>query len=95
MVSPEVLRNIAYDIIVCHTDTPRDFSAVNFIRASAGIDISDTRETNIQKLLTYYILETEDELIEYLKAQGFELDDVIAKETITLSSIGDVITKHM
>ena len=45
--------------------------------------------------MTYYILETEDELIEYLKAQGFELDDVIAKETITLSSIGDVITKHI
>lgn len=95
MVSPEVIRNIAYDIIVCHTDTPKDFSAVNFIRASAGIDISDSRDVNIQKLLTYYILETENELEEYLKAQGFELDDVIAKESLTLSSIGDVITKHI
>lgn len=95
MVNPEVLRNIAYDIIVCHTDTPKDFSAVNFIRASAGIDISDNKKSNIQKLLTYYILETEDDLIEYLKTQGLELDDVIAKETITLSSIGDVITKHI
>ena len=95
MVSPEVLRNIAYDIIVCHTDTPKDFSAVNFIRASAGIDISDNRDVNIRKLLTYYILETENELEEFLKTQGFELDDVIAKETLTLSSIGDVITKHI
>lgn len=95
MVSPEVLRNIAFDIIVCHADTPKDFSAVNFIRASAGIDISDTRDTNIQKLLTYYILDSEDDLIEYLRAQDYELDDVISKETLTLSSIGDVITKYL
>ena len=95
MVSPEVLRNIAYDIIVCHTDTPKDFSAVNFIRAGADIDISDNRNVNIQKLLNYYILDSEDDLIEYLKTQGFELDDVIAKETDTLSSIGGVVTKHI
>lgn len=95
MVSPEVLRNIAYDIIVCHADTPTDFSAVNFIRASAGIDISDSRDVNIRKLLTYYILDTENDLEEYLKSQGLNLDDVIAKATLTLSSIGDVITKHI
>ncbi len=95
MVSPEALRNIAYDIIVCHTDTPKDFSAVNFIRASAGIDINDSREANVNKLLSYYIFETEEELNEYLHSQGFELDDVIAKETLTLSTIGDVITKHI
>ncbi len=95
MVSPEALRNIAYDIIVCHTDTPKDFSAVNFIRASAGIDINDSRQVNIDKLLTYYICETEDDLIEYLQSQGFELEDVIARESLTLSTIGDVITKHI
>lgn len=95
MVSPEALRNIAYDIIVCHTDTPKDFSAVNFIRASAGIDIADSRERNVDKLLNYYILETEADLKEYLKGEGFELDDVISKEILTLSSIGDVITKHI
>lgn len=95
MVSPEALRNIAYDIIVCHTDTPKDFSAINFIRASAGIDISDSRESNIDKLLMYYILETEEDLVEYLKGQGFDLEDVISKETLTLSTIGDVITKHI
>lgn len=95
MVSAEALRNIAYDIIVCHTDTPKDFSAVNFIRASAGIDISDPRDVNIDKLLSYYILEDETELNEHLKSQGFELDDVINREILTLSSIGDVITKHI
>ena len=95
MVNPEDLRNIAYDIIVCHTDTPKDFSAVNFIRASAGIDLAESRATNIDKLLTYYILDSEEELVEYIKTQGFELEDVISREILTLSSIGDVITKHI
>lgn len=95
MVSSEVLRNIAYDIIVCHTDTPKDFTAANFIRATAGIDIADLREVNIEKLMSYYICETFDDLNNYLKDQGLELDDVISRETHTLSTIGDVITKHI
>ena len=95
MVSPEVLRNITYDIIVCHTDTPKDFGAVNFIRASVGIDISDSREENIDKLLNYYILESEQELSTYLASQGFDLEDIVSKEVLTLSSIGDVISKHI
>lgn len=95
MVSPEALRNIAYDIIVCHSDTPKDFSAINFIRASAGIDIDLDKEENIEKLLDFYILDNVDELRQYLKEQGFELEDVISKEILTLSTIGDVITKHI
>lgn len=95
MVSPEDLRNIAYDIIVCHTDTPKDFSAINFIRASAGVDINQSKESNIEKLLGFYILDNVDELCQYLKEQGFELDDVISKEILTLSTMGDVITKHI
>lgn len=95
MISPEALRNIAYDIIVCHSDTPKDFSAINFIRASAGIDINLDKEENIEKLLDFYILDNVDELRQYLKEQGFELEDVISKEILTLSTIGDVITKHI
>lgn len=95
MVSSEALRNIAYDIIVCHTETPKDFTAINFIRASAGIDIKDNQQTNIEKLLEYYILEDEQELKTYLKSQGFEIEDVISKEIHTLSSMGDVITKQI
>jgi len=95
MVSPEALRNIAYNIIVCHTDTPKDFSAINFIRASAGIDITADKTSNIDKLLCYYILDDEKDLRQFLKEQGFELEDVISKEILTLSTIGDVITKHI
>lgn len=95
MVSSESLRNIAYDIIVCHTDTPKDFSGINLIRAEAGIDINDSRQTNIEKLIRYYIIDDEEHLDNYIKTLGFELEDVISKETHTLSSIGDVITKHI
>lgn len=95
MVTPEAIKNIAYDIIECHADTPKDFNAVNFIRASAQIDIADSRDVNINKLLTYFILEKEVDLIEYLKAQELELDDVISRNIHTLSTIGDVITKHI
>lgn len=95
MVKPEAIRNIAYDIIVCHTDTPKDFSAQNFYRAVAGIDINAPYEENVKRLLDYCVLDTENELREYFKSKGFELEDVISKETQTLSTIGDVITKHI
>ena len=37
MVPVGDLRDIAYDIIICHTDTPKDFSVINFIRKQADI----------------------------------------------------------
>lgn len=95
MVTPESLRNIAYDIIVCHTDTPKDFSAINFIRASAGVDLTQDKESNIHRLLDFYILDSEGELRKYLNEQGFGLEEVISKELATLSTMGDVITKHI
>lgn len=95
MVNPESLRNIAYDIIICHTDTPKDFSAVNLFRARAEIDINDSVETNVQKLLDFCMLDTEEDLKEYLHSIGFELTDIISKESLTLSTIGDVVTKHI
>lgn len=95
MISAESLRNIAYEIIICHTDTPKDFSAINLIRAEAGIDITDSRQANIDKLISHFILESESHLEDYLKTLGFELNEVISKEIHTLSSLGDVITKHI
>lgn len=95
MISSENLRNLAYDIVICHTATPKDFGAINFIRAGAGIDISDERQANINKLLAHYMLETENELNCYLKEQGFDIDDVVSKKIATLSRIEDVITQHI
>lgn len=95
MVSPEDLRNIAYDIIVCHTDTPRDFSAINFYRAVAEVDLSLPRDENISRLQKYLLLDSEDALRQFFEEKGFSLEDIIEKETHTLSTIGDVITKHI
>jgi hypothetical protein len=95
MINPEALRNIAYDVIICHTDTPKDFNAINFYKASAGIDINDTYEANINRLMTYCLADSEDELREYFQSKGFELEDIVSKESQTLSTIGDVVTKHI
>ena len=95
MVSPKDLRNIAYDIIVCHTDTPRDFSAINFYRASAGVDLSASKEKNIYRLQNHLLLDSEEALRLYFKEKGFTLEDIIEKETHTLSTLGDVITQHI
>ena len=95
MLSPVPLRNIAYEIIVCHTDTPKDFSAINFFRAGAGVDINDSREQNITRLMDYYLVDNEEDLVKYLREDGFELLDVISKENNVLSTVGDVITKHI
>ena len=48
------LRDIAYDIIICHSDTPKDFSIINFIRKQVGIDSTDNKATNIQKLCDFF-----------------------------------------
>lgn len=95
MVSSEKLRNIAYDVIVYHIETPKDFGAINFYRASAGIDVKAPREENIQRLLDYLYLDTEEEAEEEFRRMGFELEDVLSDEVWTLASLGDVVTKHI
>jgi hypothetical protein len=95
MVGPEELRSIAYDIIVRHIDTPKDFGEINFYRASAGIDINDTRAQNIQRLMDFCFLDSESELQEYFLSKGIDLEDIISGESETLSTLGGVITKHI
>lgn len=95
MINSESLRNIAYDIIIRHTDAPHDFAAINLIRALAGIDLNESREANVNRLLDYYILTTEEELRAELKKQGHELNDVISKSSPALATVGDVVTKHI
>lgn len=95
MVSPEKLRNIAYDVIVYHIETPKDFGVVNFYRASAGIDMNESREENLQRLLDYLYLENEEEAEEYFRQTGFKLEDVLSDDVQTLTSLGEVVTKHI
>lgn len=95
MVSAESIRNIAYDIIELHIDGPKDYSNVNLIRARADIDICDNRDTNTTKLLDYFMCDTVDELKDYIAQQGLDLNEIISNSTHTLSTIGDVVAKHV
>ena len=93
MVPVGDLRDIAYDIIICHSDEPKDFSMINFIRIQAGIDVSDSKQVNIQKLCDLY---GDIKLIEQdLKKKGCSVEEVVSAETETLTTIADVVTKHI
>ena len=94
MVPVGDLRGIAYDIIVCHTDTPKDFSIINFIRKQADIDPKDSKETNIQKLCNFFGCDI-NRLEEALKTQGCTIAEVVSSETETLTTVADVVTKHI
>ena len=54
MISSTDLRNIVYDIIVCHIYEPRSVSSIKMIRALCGIDVDDNRADNIIKLAQRY-----------------------------------------
>lgn len=88
------LRDIAYDIIICHSDTPKDFSIINFIRKQVGIDSTDNKATNIQKLCDFFGCD-EPRLEEALKERGCTISEVVSSETETLTTVADVLTKHI
>lgn len=95
MMGPEQLRNIAYEIIELDMDRPVDFSKINFIKANAHINSSDSREENIEKLLDFYFLDTIEELEEVLEKDGFTLDEVLSSKDHALTTEAEVVTKHI
>lgn len=95
MIAPEEPRNIAYDVIVCHIDTPRDFTAVNFIRAQAGVDLNLSREENTARLIDYYMADDEADLRRCLAEQELDLDMVLSGDVDSMGTIGDVVVKHL
>lgn len=94
MVPVGRLRDIAYDIIVCHTDTPKDFTKINFVRMLVGINPADGAEANIKKLCDNFSCDVAD-LEEKLNGQGCTIEDVVANDTETLTTVADVVAKHM
>ncbi len=88
------LRDIAYDIIICHSETPKDFSIINFIRKQVGINTNDNKEINNKKLCDFFGCE-ESRLEGALKEYGCTIDEVISCETETLTTVADVVTKHI
>lgn len=94
MVPVGDLRDIAYDIIICHSDTPKDFSAINFIRATVGINPKDRRDVNVAKLCDYFSCDVE-QLDKDLKDKGCTIEEVISSDSETLTTVADVVTKHI
>lgn len=94
MVSVGDLRDIAYDIIICHSDTPKDFSAINFIRATVGINPKDGKDVNIEKLCDFFSCD-EVQLEHDLNEKGCTIEEVISSNTETLTTVADVVTKHI
>lgn len=94
MVPVGDLRDIAYDIIVCRSETPQDFSQVHFIRKMAGINLADSREVNIGKLCTSQFCD-EKELDKILRERGTSIEAVLSNDTEVLTTVADVVTKHI
>ena len=95
MVEPSQFRKIARDILVLKKDAPKDFSAVNFLRASAGIDPKDGRDANLQKLLGFFGMSSRNELESEFAGKEFTIDDIISGDSEFCATVSDVLTKHI
>ena len=88
------LRKIAYDIIILKTETPKDFNEITLIRTMVGINPSDDKEINIQKLCNYYACEPQV-LEEDFRKKGFTIDDIISNEYSIATTVADVVSNHI
>lgn len=88
------IREIAYNIIVCHSDEPVDFTPVILLRKMAGIDINDDEEANKAKLCSYLMCDAE-QIEEKLKQYDCSLEEVICSDAEPLTTVADVVTKHI
>lgn len=94
MVPVGDLRDIAYDVIICHTKTPQDFSSINFIRALVGINPREDKAENIQRLCDFFACDRQT-LEKDFKARGCTVEQVVSSDTETLTTVADVVTKDI
>lgn len=95
MVPVNDIRDIAYNIVICKSDCPVDYTLVNFLRVQAGINTSDGRDVNVEKLCDCLKCNDEGELEGVLKEKGTNIDEVISSKSEALTTIGRVIAKHI
>lgn len=94
MISSSEIRTIVYDIIVRHIDDPKSVDSITMIRANCGINTKDSAAINIERLCKRYNRD-ENELKSYFASKDITLEDIISDESELLSTIPDVITKHI
>ena len=88
------LRQIAYDIVILKTETPKDFNEVILIRTQAGINPNEDKQLNIQRLCDYYacdIATLEKEFAE----NGFTVADVVSNECSVAATVADVVSNNI
>lgn len=95
MVEPEELRTIAFNIIMRHTESPEQFSRANFVLVTAGVNFEEPREVNIKRLLNRYGLKTEKELRETLKEDNLDLDDLLANQSWTITTVAELVAHRI
>lgn len=95
MILVNTLRDIAYNIVICKTDTPRNFSQIDFMSKHAKIDSSDDKNTKIKKLCKTYECENESQLEIVLQKYSISIDDFISEKKRALSTIGGVVAEHI
>lgn len=95
MIETEIFRKIAKNIIVLRTETPKDYTAINFLRAMIGINPNDNKETNINKLCKFFNVASREDLEEEFANKDYTIDEVISDEQEFCATESDVITKHI
>lgn len=95
MVEPEELRTIAFNIIMRHTESPEQFSRANFVLVTAGVNLEEAREVNIKRMLNRYGLKTEKELRETLKEDNLDLDDLLANQSWTITTVAELVAHRI
>lgn len=96
MVEPEQIRNLAHAIIVRHTEVPQEFRREDFLKANAGININESKEISIEKLKKYLFLNSEEELRDYLKENGFEdPDTLLSPGSRTITTVSALVARRI
>lgn len=87
------LRQIAYDIVILKTETPKDFNEVILIRTQAGVNPNKDKQLNIQKIMRLLCLRYNS--MKSLLKNGFTVDDVISNECNIAATVADVVSNNI
>ncbi len=95
VISTEELRDIAYKIIVCHSETPTSKSQeVSSFRAICGFTPGDSREDKISKLEAFFG-EKLEMLQNSLTDQGLDLDEVLSNNEELTSTLEGLVAERI
>lgn len=95
MVPVGALRDIAYDVIVCHSEMPVPFDEIGFLRKLADIGESDPVEVCVGKLCKTLSCNDEADLKAKLQERGYSIDMVVQGGREVPTTVADVVVKRI